>query len=135
MPPGDRMEKEISTQSIVLENKARSVKFEGVKVGEKWYNTNSESRVYYLLVHAIALRSVVSGKEGKDQLPIIFIEDMKGDKTQVTVDFIFSLVDSIVSFDQSVDNAKKTHLSNIKKTASPLSYDVSVGWPETFVKG
>lgn len=108
----------------------------GVKVGTKWYHTDTESRIQHLglLEKARAARAAGGGDTtrlqalGKD----IQWKTMDGSFIYLTVKHAEDIFGAVTDLDAASFAAAETHRAAMEASADPAIYDFSSGWPATF---
>lgn len=108
----------------------------GVKVGTKWYHTDSDSRIQHigLLEKAKAARAAGGGDTTRLQAlgQDIKWKTMDGSFIYLTVKHAEDIFAAVIDLDAAAFAAAETHRAAMEASADPAAYDFSAGWPETF---
>lgn len=113
-----------------------AVKVGGVKVGTKWYHTDTDSRIQHLGLKDQARDLLAAGlpdttrlqKLGQD----VRWKTMDGSFIYLTVKHAFDIVDAVGDLDALAFAAAEAHRTAMEASDDPVAYDFSAGWPVTF---
>lgn len=119
-----------------IKAKRDATKAGGVKVGTKWYHTDTESRIQHLgLLEKARAARAVGGTDatrlqalGQD----IKWKTMDGSFIYLTVKHAEDIFAAVTDLDAAAFAAAETHRAAMEASADPAAYDFSVGWPATF---
>ena len=119
-----------------IKEKRDSIKSGGVKVGTKWYHTDTESRIQHLgLLEKARTARAAAGTDatrlqalGQD----IKWKTMDGSFIYLTVKHAEDIFAAVTDIDAAAFAAAETHRVAMEASADPAAYDFSVGWPATF---
>lgn len=119
-----------------IKSKRDAIKAGGVKVGTKWYHTDTDSRIQHLGLKDQARDLLAAGlpdttrlqKLGQD----VRWKTMDGSFIYLTVKHAFDIVDAVADLDALAFAAAEAHRVAMEASADPAAYDFSVGWPATF---
>lgn len=125
-----------AAQWDAIKAKRDAIKAGGVKVGTKWYHTDTESRIQHLglLEKARAARAAGGGDTtrlqalGKD----IQWKTMEGSFIYLTVKHAEDIFAAVTDLDAATFAAAETHRAAMEASADPATYDFSAGWPAIF---
>lgn len=124
------------TQWEAIKAKRDAVKSGGVKVGTKWYHTDTESRIQHLglLEKAKAVRTAGGGDTTRLQAlgNDIQWKTMDGTFIYLTVKHAEDIFAAVTDLDAASFAAAETHRAAMEASADPSTYDFSAGWPATF---
>lgn len=112
------------------------VKAGGVKVGTKWYHTDTESRIQHLGLLEKARAARAAGGTDATRLQVlgqdIKWKTMDGSFIYLTVKHAEDIFAAVTDLDAAAFAAAETHRVAMEASADPAAYDFSVGWPATF---
>lgn len=119
-----------------IKAKRDAIKAGGVKVGTKWYHTDTESRIQHLgLLEKARAARAAGGSDttrlqalGKD----IQWKTMDGSFIYLTVKHAEDIFAAVTDLDAATFAAAETHRAAMEASADPATYDFSAGWPATF---
>ena len=108
----------------------------GVKVGTKWYHTDTESRIQHLGLLEKARAARAAGGTDATRLQAlgqdIKWKTMDGSFIYLTVKHAEDIFAAVTDLDAAAFAAAETHRVAMEASADPAAYDFSVGWPATF---
>ena len=108
----------------------------GVKVGTKWYHTDSDSRIQHLGLLEKARAARAAGGTDATRLQAlgqdIKWKTMDGSFIYLTVKHAEDIFAAVTDLDAAAFAAAETHRVAMEASADPAAYDFSVGWPATF---
>ena len=119
-----------------IKAKRDAIKSGGVKVGTKWYHTDTESRIQHLgLLEKARVARAAGGTDatrlqalGQD----IKWKTMDGSFIYLTVKHAEDIFAAVTDLDAAAFAAAETHRAAMEASADPAAYDFSAGWPATF---
>ena len=113
-----------------------AIKAGGVKVGTKWYHTDTESRIQHLGLLEKARAARAAGGTDATRLQAlgqdIKWKTMDGSFIYLTVKHAEDIFAAVTDLDAAAFAAAETHRVAMEASADPAAYDFSVGWPATF---
>jgi hypothetical protein len=113
-----------------------TIKAGGVKVGTKWYHTDTESRIQHLGLLEKARAARAAGGTDATRLQAlgqdIKWKTMDGSFIYLTVKHAEDIFAAVTDLDAAAFAAAETHRVAMEASADPAAYDFSVGWPATF---
>lgn len=119
-----------------IKAKRDAIKAGGVKVGTKWYHTDTESRIQHLGLLEKARAARVAGGTDATRLQAlgqdIKWKTMDGSFIYLTVKHAEDIFAAVTDLDAAAFAAAETHRVAMEASADPAAYDFSVGWPATF---
>lgn len=119
-----------------IKAKRDATKSGGVKVGTKWYHTDTESRVQCLGLLEKARAARAAGGTDATRLQAlgqdIKWKTMDGSFIYLTVKHAEDIFAAVTDLDAAAFAAAETHRVAMEASADPAAYDFSVGWPATF---
>lgn len=119
-----------------IKSKRDAVKAGGVKVGTKWYHTDTESRIQHLGLLEKARAARAGGGTDATRLQAlgqdIKWKTMDGSFIYLTVKHAEDIFSAVTDLDAAAFAAAETHRVAMEASADPAAYDFSVGWPATF---
>ncbi len=119
-----------------IKAKRDTIKAGGVKIGTKWYHTDSDSRIQHLGLKDQARDLLASGQPDTTRLQKLGQDvrwnTMDGSFIYLTVKHAFDIVAAVGDLDALAFTAAETHRVAMEASADPASYDFSGGWPATF---
>lgn len=119
-----------------IKAKRDTVKTGGVKVGTKWYHTDTESRIQHLGLLEKARAARAAGGTDATRLQAlghdIKWKTMDGSFIYLTVKHAEDIFAAVTDLDATAFAAAETHRVAMEASANPAAYDFSVGWPATF---
>lgn len=108
----------------------------GVKVGTKWYHTDTESRIQHLglLKKAEAARATGGGDSTRLQAlgQDIRWKTMDGTFIFLTVKHAEDVFSAVTDLDAASFAAAETHKAAMNAAENPFEYDFSAGWPASY---
>ena len=108
----------------------------GVKVGAKWYHSDTESRIQHIGLKDQARDLLAVGQPDTTRLQKLGQDvrwkTMDGSFIYLTVKHAFDIVAAVGDLDALAFTAAETHRVAMEASADPASYDFSAGWPATF---
>lgn len=114
-----------------------AIKAGGVKVGTKWYHTDTESRIQHIGLLEKARAARATGGTDATRLQAlgqdIKWKTMDGSFIYLTVKLAEDIFSAVTDLDAAAFAAAETHRVAMEASADPAAYDFSVGWPATFV--
>ena len=120
-----------------IKAKRDTIKAGGVKVGTKWYHTDTESRIQHLGLLEKARAARAAGGTDATRLQAlgqdIKWKTMDGSFIYLTVKHAEDIFSAVTDLDAAAFAAAETHRVAMEASADPAAYDFSVGWPATFV--
>lgn len=119
-----------------IKSKRDAIKAGGVKVGTKWYHTDSDSRIQHLGLLEKARAARAAGGTDVTRLQALG-QDIKwkmmdGSFIYLTVKHAEDIFAAVTDLDAAAFAAAETHRVAMEASADPAAYDFSVGWPATF---
>lgn len=119
-----------------INSKRDATKVGGVKVGTKWYHTDTESRIQHLGLLEKARTARAAGGTDATRLQAlgqdIKWKTMDGSFIYLTVKHAEDIFAAVTDLDAAAFAAAETHRVAMEASADPAAYDFSVGWPATF---
>ena len=119
-----------------IKSKRGAIKAGGVKVGTKWYHTDTESRIQHLWLLEKARAARAAGGTDATRLQAlgqdIKWKTMDGSFIYRTVKHAEDIFAAVTDLDAAAFAAAETHRVAMETSADPAAYDFSVGWPATF---
>lgn len=119
-----------------IKAKRDAIKVGGVKVGTKWYHTDTESRIQHLGLKDQARDLLAAGQPDTTLLQKLGNDvrwkTMDGSFIYLTAKHAFEIVAAVGDLDALAFAAAETHRAAMEASADPVAYDFSVGWPATF---
>lgn len=119
-----------------IKAKRDQLKAGGVKVGTKWYHTDTESRIQHLGLLEKARAARAAGGTDATRLQAlgqdIKWKTMDGSFIYLTVKHAEDIFAAVTDLDAAAFAAAETHRVAMEASADPAAYDFSVGWPATF---
>lgn len=119
-----------------IKAKRDAIKAGGVKVGVKWYHSDTESRIQHLGLKDQARDLLAAGQPDTTRLQKLGQDvrwkTMDGSFIYLTVKHAFDIVAAVGDLDALAFTAAETHRVAMEASADPASYDFSGGWPATF---
>ena len=107
-----------------------------MKVGAKWYHSDTESRIQHLGLKDQARDLLAVGQPDTTRLQKLGQDvrwkTMDGSFIYLTVKHAFDIVAAVGDLDALAFTAAETHRVAMEASADPASYDFSAGWPATF---
>lgn len=108
----------------------------GVKVGQKWFNTDVISRSQYLRMYERAKEMRATGGELADVLQAngknILWKTMDNTFVAVTVQVAFDIMSALDDRESAIFEAGEAHRFAMLASADPARYDFATGWPAAF---
>ena len=92
---------------------------QGVKVGDKWFQTSLWSKISFLGIAAM----------GKDYPGW---KTMSGEAVTITATLAGQIMDAIGAQTSLIHEACETHKAAIEDAVELYKYDISTGWPDVF---
>lgn len=134
-PPEDTAVTKMRAWSAI-KSKRDAIKAGGVKVGTKWYHTDTESRIQHLGLLEKARAARAAGGTDATRLQAlgqdIKWKTMDGSFIYLTVKHAEDIFAAVTDLDAAAFAAAETHRVAMEASADPAAYDFSVGWPATF---
>lgn len=119
-----------------IKSKRDAIKAGGVKVGIKWYHTDTESRIQHLGLLEKARGARAAGGTDATRLQAlgqdIQWKTMDGSFIYLTVKHAEDIFAAVTDLDAAAFATAETHRVAMEASADPAAYDFSVGWPATF---
>lgn len=119
-----------------IKSKRDAIKAGGVKVGTKWYHTDTESRIQHLGLLEKARAARAAGGTDATRLQAmgqdIKWKTMDGSFIYLTVKHAEDIFAAVTDLDAAAFAAAETHRVAMEASADPAAYDFSAGWPATF---
>lgn len=119
-----------------IKAKRGAIKAGGVKVGTKWYHTDTDSRIQHLGLLEKARAARAAGGTDVTRLQAlgqdIKWKTMDGSFIYLTVKHAEDIFAAVADLDAAAFAAAETHRVAMEASADPAAYDFSVGWPATF---
>ena len=119
-----------------IKAKRDAIKAGGVKVGTKWYHTDTESRIQHLGLLEKARAARATGGTDATRLQAlgqdIKWKTMDGSFIYLTVKHAEDIFAAVTDLDAATFAVAETHRAAMDASADPATYDFSVGWPATF---
>lgn len=132
--PSDAQIKSVKWDTIKAKRDA--IKAGGVKVGTKWYHTDTESRIQHLGLLEKARAARAAGGTDATRLQAlgqdIKWKTMDGSFIYLTVKHAEDIFAAVTDLDAASFAAAETHRVAMEASADPAAYDFSAGWPATF---
>ena len=135
---GDAAEASITAVDAWERIKAKrdTIKAGGVKVGTKWYHTDTESRIQHLGLLEKARAARAFGGTDATRLQAlgqdIKWKTMDGSFIYLTVKHAEDIFAAVTDLDAAAFAAAEPHRAAMEASADPAIYNFSAGWPETF---
>lgn len=104
-----------------IQAKRTLIKSSGVKVADKWFHTDVDSRIQQLGL-------VMMGAN----LPAVEWKTMDGTKVPMTPTLAVGIFQAVSMLDIAAFAAAETHKATMMLSETPESYDFSEGWPVVF---
>ena len=119
-----------------IKAKRDAIKAGGVKVGTKWYHTDTESRIQHIGLLEKARAARAAGGTDATRLQAlgqdIKWKTMDGSFVDMTVALAEAIFAAVVDLDAAAFAVAEQHRAAVEEADDPASYDFSTGWPETF---
>lgn len=119
-----------------IKAKRDALKAGGVKVGTKWYHSDTESRIQHLGLKDQARDLVTSGQPDSTRLQKLGQDvkwkTMDGSFIYLTAKHAFDIVTAVGDLDAKVFVAAETHRAAMEASANPFEYDFTAGWPQVY---
>lgn len=119
-----------------IKAKRDAIKGGGMKVGTKWYHTDTESRIQHLGLLEKARAARAAGGTDATRLQAlgqdIKWKTMDGSFIYLTVKHAEDIFAAVTDLDAAAFAAAETHRVAMEASADPASYDFAAGWPATF---
>lgn len=119
-----------------IKAKRDAIKAGGVKVGTKWYHTDTESRIQHLGLLEKARAARAAGGTDASRLQAlgqdIKWKTMDGSFIDLTVKHAEDIFAAVTDLDAAAFAAAETHRVAMEASADPATYDFSSGWPPVF---
>ena len=119
-----------------IKSERDAIKAGGVKVGTKWYHTDTESRIQHLGLLEKARAARAAGGTDATRLQAlgqdIKWKTMDGSFIYLTAKHAEDIFAAVTDLDAAAFAAAETHRVAMEASADPAAYDFSVGWPATF---
>jgi hypothetical protein len=119
-----------------IKAKRDAIKAGGVKVGTKWYHTDTESRIQHLGLLEKAKAARAAGGTDTTRLQAlgqdIRWKTMDGSFIYLTAKLAEDIFAAVTDLDAATFAAAETHRAAMEAAPDPASYDFSTGWPATF---
>ena len=135
-PPQPTTEEAMAASWEAIKSKRDAIKAGGVKVGTKWYHTDTESRIQHLGLLEKARAARAAGGTDATRLQAlgqdIKWKTMDGSFIYLTVKHAEDIFAAVTDLDAAAFAAAETHRVTMEASADPAAYDFSVGWPATF---
>lgn len=110
----------VKSEAIKAERDQR--KSGGVLVSGKWFHTDSDSRIQQLGL-------VMMGAN----VPAVQWKTMDGSFTPMSQTLASAVFQAVAGLDMGLFAQAETHANAMKASAAPETYDVTTGWPASFV--
>lgn len=121
---------------IRIKAKRDAIKAGGVKVGTKWYHTDTESRIQHLGLLEKARSARAAAGTDATRLQVlgqdIKWKTMDGSFIYLTVKHAEDIFAAVTDLDAAAFAAAEMHRVAMEASADPAAYDFSAGWPATF---
>ena len=112
------------------------VKSGGVKVGTKWYHTDTESRILYLGLKDQARDIITAGQPDSMRLQKLGQDvrwkTMDGTFIYLSAKHAFDIVAAVGDLDAMAFTAAEIHAAAMAAADNPFEYDFSTGWPSSY---
>lgn len=122
-----------AAQWDAIKAKREHVKAGGVKVGTKWFHTDTESRVQHLGLKDRARDLLAAGGAMTDRLKVsgadIQWKTQNGTLIYITAQIAFDIVEAVGVLDALAHQNAEVHKVAMEASAEPAAYDFSTGWP------
>lgn len=124
------------SQWEAIKAKRSAVKDGGAKVGTKWFQTDSDSRIQYLGLKDKARDAMMAGGTSTTILyqlgqPIMW-KTYDNSFVQVTVQLAIDIVAAVSDLDAGSFAKAEQHRMAMMTAVDPAAYDFSFGWPATY---
>lgn len=119
-----------------IKAKRDAIKAGGVKVGTKWYHSDTDSRIQFIGLKDQARDILAAGQPDSTRLQKLG-QDVKwktvdGTFIFLTVKHAFDIGSAIGDLDAMAFAAAETHRAAMEASADPAAYDFSAGWPQVY---
>ena len=108
----------------------------GVKVGDHWFHSDSDSRIQYLGLKDLARDIPTNGGNDSSTIQILGSDvkwkTLTGDFIPLTVSLVFKIVSTISEWDASLFLISQNHKDALAKAIDPSKYFYNTGWPKGF---
>jgi hypothetical protein len=114
----------------------------GIKVvlsdGARWFHSDPDSRIQQLGLKDQA-RDVLAAGGAMDTVMKKLGQDIwwksldPGDRVPMTCQLAFDLVEAIGNLDAMLFHVAEQHKAGMEASPDPASYNLDIGWPETFL--
>lgn len=135
-PPNAEIVKARMWVSIKSERDRRTAA--GFKVGEKWFHSDTDSRIKHLGLKDKARDVIASGGQMSDKLVIlgqtVKWKTMDGTFVDLSAQLAFDIVTAAGDLDARLFATAETHRAAMAASADPAAYDFSAGWPAAFAE-
>lgn len=131
-------DKSVVTPPVWLQIKAKrdELKSGGVKVGTKWYHSDTDSRIQFIGLKDAARDLLAAGQPDSTRLQKLGQDvkwkTMDGSFIFLTVKHAFDIVAAIGDLDAKAFAVAATHRAAMEAVANPFEYDFSASWPQVY---
>lgn len=136
MQPGPTVEAIKASQWERIKAVREKRKGGGIKTGDKWLHSDTESRMKHLALKDQARDLLAAGGAENDEIVILgkplHWKTMDGSFIAVTVQLAFDAVSAAVDLDTRLFEVAESHRAALEVAPDPATYDFSGGWPEAF---
>lgn len=119
-----------------IKAKRDELKAGGVKVGIKWYHSDTDSRIQFIGLKDQARDLIAAGQPDSTRLQKLGQDvkwkTMDGSFIFLTVKHAFDIVTATGDLDAMAFAAAETHRAAMEASADPAAYDFSAGWPQVY---
>lgn len=120
----------------LIKAKRDALKAGGVKVGTKWYHSDTDSRIQFIGLKDQARDLIAAGQPDSTRLQKLGQDvkwkTMDGTFIFLTVKHAFDIATAIGDLDAMAFAAAETHRTAMEASADPAAYDFSTGWPQVY---
>lgn len=119
-----------------IKSKRDATKVGGVKVGTKWYHSDTDSRIQFISLKDAARDLLAAGQPDSTRLQKLGQDvkwkTMDGSFIFLTVKHAFDIVAAIGDLDAKAFAVAETHRAAMEASANPFEYDFSANWPQVY---
>lgn len=121
LPAGPSIQEQRALKWLEIKAERDRRKTCGVKVGEKWFHSDADSRIQQL---GLVMFGV--------SVPPVQWKTMDGSFVTMTQDLAGQIFQAVAASDQAIFAKSEEHRAAMKASADPANYDYSAGWPPIF---
>jgi hypothetical protein len=119
-----------------IKAKRDAIKKAGIKVGNKWYHSDADSRIQHLGLKDRARDLLAASGNLTDRLKVagqdIRWKTMDGSLIYITAQMAIDIVDAVGILDALAHTQAEIHKAQMEASEDPSSYDFSAGWPAVY---